>query len=323
MREVHPDRVEPIASGNGIVLARELVRLGVDDAAYRKASARGEVVRVHRGAYMDAGEWRLLDRHERYRLRVVAALLASRGNPVASHASAAALWRLPIIGQWPELVHVLASRATGTRTENGFRRHAVGLEDVEVVELDGVRVTGLRRTLLDLAATSTFASAVASVDYALRHKLTTTSVLRRYFENLPHAQLRKRVNRVLDFATPLAGSPGESLSRANIHELGFPAPELQVMFTDRGGRVGDVDFWWRMANLIGEFDGLVKYTRAAYMQGRPIEEIVIAEKIREDRLRALGPSVSRWLWGVALRPRELYAHLSSAGLRPMRTSSRL
>jgi len=123
---------------------------------------------------------------------------------------------------------------------------------------------------------------------------------------------------VLDFATPLPGSPGESLSRANIHELGFPVPELQVVFDDRGGRVGDVDFWWRMANLIGEFDGLVKYTRAEYTQGRPIEEIVIAEKVREDRLRALGPNVSRWLWGVALRPRELYAHLSSAGLRPVR-----
>lgn len=311
-----------IASANGIALVRDLTRLGVDDAAYRKASARGELIRLHRGAYMDADRWQQLDRHERYRQRVVAALLASRGNPIASHVSAAALWRLPIIGQWPELVHVLASRSTGTRTENGFRRHAVDREDVEMVELEGVRVTSLARTLLDLAATSTFASAVASLDYALRHKLTTTSALRRYFESLPDLRLRKRVNRVLDFATPLAGSAGESLSRVNIHELGFPAPELQVVFTDRIGRVGDVDFWWKAINLIGEFDGLVKYTRAEYTQGRPIEEIVIAEKIREDRLRALGPNVSRWLWGVALRPKELYAHLSSAGLRPQRASSR-
>lgn len=313
--------MEAIASATGIVLVKELARLGFNDAAYRKASARGELIRVHRGAYMDAGEWQQLDRHERYRHRVIAALFASRGSPVASHVSAAALWRLPIIGQWPELVHVLTSRSTGTRTENGFRRHAVDREEVEVVELEGVRVTSLARTLLDLAATSTFASAVASVDYALRHKLTTTSALRRYFDALPDLRLRGRVNRVLDFATPLAGSPGESLSRVNIHELGFPAPELQVMFADRGGKIGDVDFWWRMANLIGEFDGLVKYTRDEYTQGRSIQEIVIAEKVREDRLRALGPSVSRWLWGVALRPRELYAHLSNAGLRPVRASA--
>ncbi|WP_349898719.1 type IV toxin-antitoxin system AbiEi family antitoxin domain-containing protein [Parafrigoribacterium soli] len=313
--------MEPIASANGIVLTKELVRLGVDDAAYRKAAARGDVERLHRGAYMDAGEWKKLEAHERYRQRVIAALLASRGNPVASHASAAALWRLPIIGQWPELVHVLASRSTGTRTENGFRRHAVDREDVDVVELDGIRVTSIERTLIDVAAAATFASAVATVDHALRRKLATTSALRRYFEAVPHARFQKRVIRVLDFATPLAGSPGESLSRVNIHELGFPAPELQVVFTDRAGRVGDVDFWWRSANLIGEFDGLVKYTRAEYLQGRSIEDVVIAEKIREDRLRALGPNVSRWLWGVALRPRELYAHLSSAGLRPVRTSS--
>jgi hypothetical protein len=39
-----------------------------------------------------------------------------------------------------------------------------------------------------------------------------------------------RAERDIDFASPLASSPGESLSRVPMHELGFPAPELQHEF---------------------------------------------------------------------------------------------
>ncbi|WP_158251917.1 hypothetical protein [Cryobacterium sp. M15] len=35
------------------------------------------------------------------------------------------------------------------------------------------------------------------------------------------------------------------------------------------------------------------------MSGRTTAEVVMNEKRREDRLRACGPSVSRWDWSVA------------------------
>ncbi|WP_166786197.1 hypothetical protein [Cryobacterium lyxosi] len=35
------------------------------------------------------------------------------------------------------------------------------------------------------------------------------------------------------------------------------------------------------------------------MSGRTTDEVVMNEKRREDRLRACGPSVSRWDWPVA------------------------
>ncbi|WP_434617407.1 hypothetical protein [Arthrobacter sp. A5] len=44
---------------------------------------------------------------------------------------------------------------------------------------------------------------------------------------LPCASHIRRVQRVLDFADGLSGSPGKSLSRAHLHTLGLPAPELQ------------------------------------------------------------------------------------------------
>jgi hypothetical protein len=307
--------MDHIETRNGITLASELSRLGMDGSAYRRAAARGQLVRLHRGAYLDATEWDALNRHERYRRRVIGAAMASRGHPVVSHQSAAILWRLPIIGQWPDLVHVLSSRATGTRTENGFMRHAADAGDRDFVEIEGIRVTSLSDTLLDMAASASFASAVTSIDFALREKRTSHEELRSVFDARGGIRMRRRVERAIDFATPLSGSPGESLSRVNIHELGFPAPVLQARFDDYRGHIGDSDFWWPEFGLIGEFDGLVKYTRDQYTKGRPIEEIVVAEKVREDRLRALGPSVSRWLWGTALRPGALFQHLGAAGLR--------
>lgn len=267
---------------------------------------------------MDAAQWRELDRHERYRRQAIGAALASRSRPILSHYSAARMWGIPIIGQWPSVVHVLASRATGTRTENGFRRHAGDPGERRIVDVDGVRVTSVADTLLDLAATATFACAVTSVDHALRTRLTTTAELRSLLVERGIKHAPRRIQRVLDFATPLSGSPGESLSRVVIHELGFPPPELQMRFSDYRGHIGDVDFCWPRCRLIGEFDGLVKYTRDQYMRGRSIDQIVIAEKVREDRLRATGSSVSRWLWGTALHPKELYQQLTDAGLRTIR-----
>jgi hypothetical protein len=243
---------------------------------------------------------------------VVGAILASRGNPPASHQSAAALLRIPIIGQWPQLVHVLGSLSSGTRTENGFRRHASSF-DIELVEVEGVRAVGATDTVIDLAASSSFASAVTAADHCLRNGLTTRERL--WMSAARYPRISRRVARVVEFATPLSGSPGESLSRVNIHELGFPAPELQVVFRDSRGHVADVDFWWREFDRVGEFDGLMKYTRDRYRKGMSIDEVVVAEKIREDRIRALGPGVTRWLWADALEPRRLYRVLSDAGLR--------
>jgi hypothetical protein len=128
----------------------------------------------------------------------------------------------------------------------------------------------------------------------------------------------------VSFADGRSGSTGESVSRVNIHVSGFPPPELQVPFLNADGREDIVDFFWearhtrQLMPLLGEFDGKVKYTRAEYTRGLPIEEVVWAEKIREDRLRGPGRSMVRWLWRTALSPERLRATLLDAGLRPER-----
>ena len=307
-------------SPHGIALVSELHRLDLDARPLQRAVLKGDVVRVHRGAYVPAEQWRQLDRHERYRRQVMAAGLASRGRPILSHQSAAALWRIPIIGMWPSLVHVLTTPAAGTRKENGFYRHATLIDDADIVEFEGVRLTSFARTLIDLARDTSFASAVAGLDWSLRSPSPgappriVIGELQEYFDTQDWTRNRRKVHRALEFASPLADTPGESLSRVIIHELGFPQPSLQVRIVDRNGLAGISDFGWEGIRLLGEFDGLVKYTRGMAKPGESIEQIVIREKVREDRMRATGRGMTRWLWSDLLAVRPFYEQLLAAGL---------
>ena len=96
--------------------------------------------------------------------------------------------------------------------------------------------------------------------------------------------------------------------------LGFVVPELQVRFDDARGFIAFVDFFWRLICKVGEFDGQGKYVKGEYTNGRPTSEIVLQEKRREDRVRALGPTFARWDWAIARDPVVFGRFLSSNGI---------
>jgi len=280
----------------------------------QRAAERGRLVRVHRGAYYPFEGWNKLTQTERYTFRVLAAVGTNRVNPTISHVSAAVLHGAPIIGPMPTLVHMLATTAAGTRTEHGYRKHATEYP-AEATELRGeLRMTTLSRTLAEVAADSPFLTAVGILDWAFANHRIGPADVSQMLDRLQIRRGRRRAERAVAFADPRSGSPGESLSRVRIWEAGLPAPELQVPFRDGAGRIGVVDFWWPEHDLIGEFDGVSKYIREELTGGRDAAEVVIAEKAREDRLRALGPAVARWGWSVAWAPYALQAQLRDRGL---------
>jgi hypothetical protein len=211
--------------------------------------------------------------------------------------------------------HRLAAAAAGTRTEHGYRKHAVADLDLHVTEVDGVRTTNLDRTVLDIAMTEPFEAGVVAADWALTHGATKESLLKTLDELAP-VKRRRRAEQVVEFGNGLSGSVGESFSRVRIERCGFPPPVLQVRFDDANGLIGFVDFSWPEFRLIGEFDGFEKYSKQQYLAGRVPAEVVFAEKVREDRLRATddGAGVTRWIWDTAYRQRLLEEQLRSAGL---------
>lgn len=323
-----------MASTAGLELARDQSLQGLEGRALRRAQAIGQKQRLIRGVYAPTSLWESADDDARYLLRIKAVVLTRRSRPVLSHYSAARVWGLPVLGRWPREVHIITPGRGARGPRNGIAWHTEALADSEVVDIDGLLVTSRLRTMVDIARSTGFPSAVVCLDAGLRAHFTLPDG--RLSGDIPKDQLMEAVQALgtvrgcrpaslaAAFADGLSGSVGESVSRANIHLAGLPAPLLQVRYPRSDGSDDIVDFTWephhhvRQRTLLGEFDGKVKYTRNRFMGGRSIEGVVFDEKVREDRLREPGRDMARWLWDVALSPARLRAKLLAAGLRAER-----
>jgi hypothetical protein len=306
---------------DALIYSRDLDELIEFRRDHARAAIRGSEHRVSLGAYLPTSTWEAASDLGRYLLRVKAIAGTRQGDPVYSFWSAAALHGLPITGKWPTDVHVTVGRAGGGRSSGQLVRHAIPLRPADVVEIAGLRVTSVARTVVDLASTREVLSAIVAADRALRvdrwgeiAPMTTlaelTDVYRSRFPFTGSARARK----VLASAVDSSDSPLESVSRINMGSLGIPRPVLQQRFEDYRGLIGFSEFYWPEHRLVGEADGRAKYLDPKYRRGRSLEQVLLDEKERADRLRALGLSVTRWGWDIGAHPEALRRHLVAAGL---------
>jgi hypothetical protein len=306
-----------------LVTSASVSRAGTQSAFYRAVRA-GQFATLCRGVHLPTHVWAQLGTDERFRARVHAAALSCGGRHVFSHLSAAALWRLPMVGSWPDKPEVVREPAAGGKSRAAFRAHGAGVPEAVVV-IDRVPVTGLARTVVDVARSARLGTAVTMADAAMAGRPSGTGPLPAIgvtreellseLDAQPGRAGRSRCAIAIGLADAASGSPGESVSRVGMYLQGLPAPVLQQEFRDRRGLIGYVDFWWPDFSVIGEFDGLGKYRREDMLRGVSPADAVIAEKVREDRLRALGPRVVRWGWETAVSPSRLADVLHGAGIR--------
>jgi hypothetical protein len=270
--------------------------------------------RVRRGVWVDTGHWTALTPEQRHAALVHATSLLCDPDRelVFAVESAAAVWGLPRVEDWPERVRTLV---TGQRLRGspGIRPH-FGTE-ADTVLNHGIRVTGVARTVADLARSASLPSAVAAADHALRHGLCTVADLAAEADAVPaRARGRPLAALVAELADGDSMSPGESLSRVQMFRLGLPRPRLQVEHVDEAGRIGFVDFDWD--GVVGEFDGKLKYRVPPGADPQEAAEIVWLEKRREDRLR-VGSRVARWTYDIALDRDRLGRVLAAQGVLPV------
>lgn len=300
---------------DGLIIVDQIRPFISDQRMLRRAHEHGELVRLRRGVYVDRRQWDAANGCEQHILRIRSVMTAVQRPVVLAGMSAAALWGIPIEGDWPREVTILDEWRGGGRSEPGVRRTAAGFVTARTVELQGFRVTNLARTALDVARRHPFAEAVGSVDWVLSESspnVITVPDLSEELERMRPRTGRRHLEQVVGFGTSLSGSYGESTARAVIHLLGFKAPELQVTFRDAQGRM-DTDFFWSHVRVAGEFDGKQKYTRNEYTAGDP-GEVLWREKRREDRLRRLVHGVVRILTSDVKHPQSLERLLLDAGV---------
>lgn len=309
-----------------LFLSRDRILRGLNSNDIAKRVKARTLVRVRHGVYVDGAAWRELKPWQQYRLRVQAAAETFQKPTIFARHSAASVWGVPTIGLHHQ-VEALTLKNDGGRSRAGVSRYYAGRTGLDVVRREGLLVTDRIRTVLDLAAFTPFTEAVAPVDHVLRPDRNrqlpalTTAELEAGTGGIYSAAAGQRIRAVLGFADPASGSAGESLSRALIRAAGFEAPVLQQQFSDASGLLGCTDFYWKRSKVVGEFDGEDKYVKLEFLKGRTPSQAVVAEKNRENRIRALGNNVVRWDWADLMEPGKLERMLAAAGVPRRRTRS--
>ncbi|MET1088387.1 MAG: hypothetical protein ABWY04_14925 [Arthrobacter sp.] len=318
-----------------LIDAAALHRSTGDSRSLSRRYSRGELIRVRRGVYALKQEWISLAPWERYRQTVLAVNLELPESRFCLN-TAAVLWDLELLDV-PSHVHlsgssrghtgknppttcaaVMPTGRTGIEgvTSYGTARHG---PQTPAVPRAGLLVTPLPETVVSVIARENFAAGTVLADHAIGVRRTSgppvgKDELFAHAARLKSGARRRWVTQVLDFAVTNSGSAGESLSRAQMHLLGFPAPLLQANFHIGGRFIARTDFFWPQFKLIGEFDGDAKYLRDEYLGEQTARQAVLAEKKREDKLRAAGFRVARWDWPIAADAPRLAALLRNAGL---------
>ncbi|WP_130440098.1 type IV toxin-antitoxin system AbiEi family antitoxin domain-containing protein [Kribbella rubisoli] len=290
---VNPELGRVAVGQGGVVSRAQAISAGYTPEQIRERLSDGRWERVRRGQYAERVDLGRLEPWEqelfRHRRLVHAAMNAMQpGSAVVSHHSALVLQRIPV---WrADLAEVQLTRTNGRgEVKAGVRHHQGRLTPADLTQVAGLAVTSVPRAVVETASTTSFEAAVVSIDAALRRPEVSAGELRRLLTVTDCWPGGPTIRLALAFADPLAESVGESRLRVLMHNEGLPPPVLQAVFEDDAGFIGRVDFYFPDYNTVVEFDGLMKYADGS-------QYTLIQEKIREDRLRALGLQVVRLRW---------------------------
>ena len=189
---------------------------------------------------------------------------------------------------------------------------------LQIVEVNGIRITDPLRTLFDCGRRTSFCDALPMFDAALRSGITAEDLLQ-YCSKPRRGRRGRRALAVASFADGLSENGGESHGRAAMIIEGFPLPELQREFVDVKTRSRRrADYAWTLSDgsiVIAEFDGSGKYVDPNMTRGRSIMEVVHLERRREQVLEAAGVSaIVRFDWNDVMHPYLLSRKLEEVGV---------
>lgn len=268
--------------------------VGVTERNLRTLHRRGAIERDRNGLFFRADEFAALtpmQRHIAVAMKVQAGL--SGDFVLGGHTAAAylGLWTPDAWNEQPKPICLYALDHRNAQVRKDLHVLATPLLVSEAIVVNGVSVTSVPRTALDLARGRDLPWALVPLDSALRLGASRVS-LQRMRERMHRWPGTRRLQLAIDAADRRSESALESRSRGVFAEMRLPSPQLQCWLAGASGREYRVDFAWPDAWLIGEADGWGKFGeheadwKAKYRK----------EKLREDDLRAAGWTVVRWTY---------------------------
>ena len=229
---------------HGVVGRRQLLALGLTKRAIEHRIAIGRLHPVREGVYAVGRPG--LPRHGDW----MAAVLSLGPEAALSHASAAALWG---IGDAADGEIEISIRVASARRAKGVRVHRrPQMPESDITTHSGIPVTGVVRTLLDLAIRLDPPAIERMVNEADKLRLVGTERLRRELESRRGQRGAAVLRSVLDRRTfRLTDSELERRFLALLGKAGLPLPLTRQRLN--GFRV---DFYWPDLGLVVETDGL-------------------------------------------------------------------
>jgi len=273
--------ISELARGQyGVVGRWQLMERGWTEGEIKWRIRTGRLHRLHAGVY--AVGHNLIPKQGRW----MAAVLASGSDTLLSHQTAAALWGLR--GYSGGAIHVTLPRKS--TPSKGIRRHFSLVPDDERTEQEGIPVTSVHRTILDLAVTASVDEVTAMIKEAeyrnFWDRLSLWDLLERYPKKRGSRNLRLVLGRITEEPTGRKRSPLEERFAAFLRRHHLP----QARFNDwilLGSKRYRVDCHWPGTRQIVELDGWEGHgTRTAFREDRA----------RDRALRVAGYSVTRLTW---------------------------
>jgi predicted transcriptional regulator of viral defense system len=286
----------------------DAIEAGYSEAEIAQRVRAGRWVRLCRGAYAetDAGMRSMApwDREAWIHARSAKAYFRRLGGrAVISHQSALVLHGLAISELDLRRVHLTNLSGPG-RSGRRVCQHVAEPPISAVTSIGEVQVTSRARAVVETILSTSYPVAVSVVDAALREHLATAGELLEFVRHFGRQRGVRAAARAVAFGNGMSESVGESRTRVLLANLGLPEPTLQAVITDRSGKfVARVDFLLAAYGVVVEFDGTGKYVD---------RDALVAEKLREDRIRDLGYQVVRATWSDLSAPTALTARLHRA-----------
>jgi len=243
-----------------------------------------------------------------WRRRLMAACLEAGPAAVASHQSAAALHRLPTFPESPIVVML----AHGDHQRLGRHlRQSTDLRPAHRAVVDGIPVTSIARTLVDLAACRevTFPRLAMVVEDAHVNRRCALPALHLLYDELrrPGKRGMRKLGAVLASRGPGYVPPESVLERRLLKVLregGLPAPRRQYPLPWRASAEGRVDLAYPDHRVLLEADGRRWHARMDQME---------ADRRRDNEALNHGWRPYRFMWAdITKHPERVAATVRDA-----------
>lgn len=292
------DRI--LAEQHGVISRKQALAAGLGIKAIESRVSSGRWRSLHPGVYAPAlvpDSW--------YR-NLMAAVLSGGEAAFASHRSAGLLWRLEGI----ERGAVELSITSGRHIKGALVHRRSRSDAPRVVPKDGIPVSDIDRTLIDLAAVSSPARVGLALDEALRRGQTSLERLTERLDSLNSkgrrgaAALRRHIDQ-RDETDSTVESRLEASLLGLLRASGLPVPLPQYAVIVDGEVVARLDFAYPSVRLGIETDGY------RWHGGR---DRWARDMRRENRLKLLGWTILRFSWDDMRRRPQIVADQIEAAL---------